>query len=557
MPQLALVPVEDAQPIVRAADGQRTVVLAGSGAGIVDAAAAGLIDGSELLVYARIAARLWRRGRPAGSLLVVTDSNRKQGHQWRGSQDVTGFTEDEGPGVLDEDEADHRLPVFGDDGGGLTEQTLAEQQGPIRATASGYGDPTATAPRTGRTTPWTGTRPPPGGSAAGADVIGQKLRLDLDQPRDLTSVRLVQPLQPVNRRITEVRAAALRPAARTVSLDGRSLTAAGQDVALPPGRSSWLEVEITNATGGRLVDYHGLDPVGFSTVDMAGLRADEVVRTPSALLADLGPASLAHPLALVFTRERVDARKRWRDDPEASLVRSFTLPSARAFRMTGTVHLSPRANDAVLSRLLDPAGVTAVATSRLAGVPAAGGDAAVDGDPATAWQSAFGPARGASITVSRPAPLTVDHLDLQVLADGQHSVPTSLTVSNGTERRTVALPPLADHPGTAPTPAPVRFPAITGRRLTVTITGTRDLTTFDRHAERPVVLPVGIAELGLPGPPPPAGAAGPLDTGCRRDLLTLDGQPLPVRITGQRPAALVRRGPHLPVLWRLARDQRR
>jgi hypothetical protein len=552
VPQLALVPVEGAAPMVRASAGQRAVVLAGSGAGVVDAAAAGLIDGTELLRYSADtdAAAAIDTGTgagaatvPGGALLVVTDSNRKQAHQWRGSQDVSGFTEDEGPGLLDEDDADHRLPVFGDDGGGPDEQTLAEQRGPIHATASAYGTPDSYRPEDRAyhaidgdpTTAWS--------VGDGGTVVGQRIRLDLDAPRDLRSVRLVQLLQPVNRRITEVRLTT-EAGSRTTALDPSSSSPNGQTVALPPGRSSWLEIEITGATGGRLVDYSGLDPVGFSTVDLDGLRADEVVRTPIALLAGAGPASLDHPLAFVFTRDRVDARKRWRDDPEPALVRDFALPTARSFRLTGTAHLAPRGGDPVLDRVAPPAGsVRADANSRLAGVPTAGGRAAVDGDPATAWQTAFGPARGATLTVTEPAPLTIDHLDLRILADGQHSVPTSLVLSNGAQRRTVVLPALPDRGGTASTPVRVRFAPMTGSRFMATIAGTRDVTTLDRESARTVTLPVGIAELGLPSPgsarPPAAGALPVAGSGtCRSDLVTVDGRPVPVRIDGTRAAAL-------------------
>ncbi len=101
-----LVPVDDPQPIVRVAT--RTVVLAGSGDGIVDAAAAGLLDGSEAIIYAADLAALAESGLaesglaeggladeavPDDSLLIVTDSNRDRAYQWRGSQDVSGLTE--------------------------------------------------------------------------------------------------------------------------------------------------------------------------------------------------------------------------------------------------------------------------------------------------------------------------------------------------------------------------------------------------------------------------------------------------------------------------------
>ncbi len=499
VPQLALVPVDDPQEIVRAADGRRTVVLAGSGAGVVDAAAAGLLSGDELLVYS--ADRESPTDVAPGSLLVITDGNRKQARQWRGSQDTTGFTEDAGPGLLVQDEADHRLPVFGDDGGGPEEQTLAEQRGGVRATASAYGEPNSYRPEDRAFfavdgdlgTAWT--------VGEGGPVGGSTLRLDLSEARELTSVRLTQPLTASNRRITQVRLRT-ETGERTVALGEASSTATGEEVGLPPGRSSWLEIEVVGDSAGRLASYATQDAVGFAEVSLDGLVAEEVVRMPTALLSDLGAASLEHPLAIVATRERMDAKKRWRDDPEAALVRSFTLPTERSFRLTGTARVSPRAPDAVLAALAPTGPPLAVASSRLAGVPAAGGPAAVDSDPSTAWQTAFGPAAGSTLSVTLPAPVTLDHLDLQVLADGRHSVPTSLTVSNGQESRTLTLAPVADDPGRrGPAIVPVAFPALTGTSFVVTVASTRDVTTVDRHREQAVVMPVGLAELGIPTPP--------------------------------------------------------
>ena len=530
LPPLALVPVEDPQPIVRAVDDARTVLLAGSGAGVVDAAAAGLLRGDELMIYS--ADRAAPATVPPGSLLVITDSNRKQAHQWRGSQDTTGFTEDAGPGLLVPDEADHRLPVFGEDGGGPAEQTLAEQRGGVRATASAYGEPNGYRPEARAffavdgdpATAWTvGDRGPVGGST---------LRLDLEDETDLTTVRLTQPLQPANRRITRVQ---LRTAAGqgTADLDASSWAPPGQLVELPPGRSSWLEIEVVGDTAGHLASYAAQDAVGFAEVSLDGLVAEEVVRTPTALLSDLGASSADHPLAIVLTRERVNPTRRWRDDPEPALTRSVTLPTTRSFRISGTARVSRRAPDAVLSALTPPTGTAAVASSRLAGVPSAGGPAAVDGDPATAWQTAFGPAAGTTLSVTTPAPLTLDHLDLQVLADGRHSVPTALTISNGQEARSVTIPPVADVPGQGPVLVPLDLPALTGRSFVVTIDATRDVTTLDRHFQEPVVMPVGIAELGLPATAQ-IDRPDAFDTGCRDDLLSVDGQPVPVRISGSR-----------------------
>ena len=272
---------------------------------------------------------------------------------------------------------------------------------------------------------------------------------------------------------------------------------------LPDGPTSWLEIEIAGDTLGRVVDYSGKDPVGFAEVAVrrahgagGGDLARRAARRPGRQHQD-------HPLAFVLTRQRVGASKRWRDDPEAALVRAFEAPVERAYTLTGDARRSARAGDAVLAGLAPAQPVAAVASSRLAGVPAVGGAAAVDGDPSTAWQTAFGSATGATLTVAVPEALTIDHLDLQVLADGHHSVPTSLTVSNGAEERAVTLPAIEDDPAVpGPVPVSVSFPP-TGSTYVVTITGTRDVTRFDRHDQRPVILPVGIAGSGCRACPPP------------------------------------------------------
>ena len=178
-------------------------------------------------------------------------------------------------------------------------------------------------------------------------------------------------------------------------------------------------------------------------------------------------------------------------------------------------------------------------------MPSAGGGAAIDGDPATAWQTAFGPATGATLDVTLPAPATIDHLDLQVVADGRHSVPTALTVAAGSEQREVQLPLIEQPPDGGPVAVQASFAPLTTDHLTVTITGSRDVTTIDRRTGEPVVLPVGLAELGLPGVPPPAPAPASFDSGCRTDLLTIDGRPFPVRVAGS--TAELQAGSPLPL----------
>ena len=83
--------------MIRAKDD--VVLVAGSGDGLVDAAAAGLLDGHELVRYTgSFDDDDLRTAAGSASAIIVTDSNRGRAHHWRGSQDVVGFTEDDEPG---------------------------------------------------------------------------------------------------------------------------------------------------------------------------------------------------------------------------------------------------------------------------------------------------------------------------------------------------------------------------------------------------------------------------------------------------------------------------
>ncbi len=101
---MSLFAVEDPAAVIRVKTDR--VVLSGSGDGVVDAAAAGLIDGSELIEYSSTLDDITPDAR-----VIVTDSNRDRARHWRSSQDVLGQTEPGGPDtdVLVDTPADQRL----------------------------------------------------------------------------------------------------------------------------------------------------------------------------------------------------------------------------------------------------------------------------------------------------------------------------------------------------------------------------------------------------------------------------------------------------------------
>ncbi len=160
------------------------------------------------------------------------------------------------------------------------------------------------------------------------------------------------------------------------------------------------------------------------------------------------------------------------------------------------------------------------------------------------WSPGFGAASqlGSWIHVDLPKPVTFDHLNLQVVDDGRHSVPTELTVATENGSTNVRIPPLTA--GTKPgstVSVPVSFPTMHGQHLQFTVSGVHLRFTRSYSSRQPIALPVGVAELGIPGVvDPPAPAAIP--STCRNDLLSIDGKPVWLSVGGSSSAALAGNG---------------
>jgi hypothetical protein len=226
------------------------------------------------------------------------------------------------------------------------------------------------------------------------------------------------------------------------------------------------------------------------------------------------------------------------------MTRSFELPTTRTFDMTGTARINTLIPDDLIERLIGQDQIVATSSGRLPGDLQDGAASAVDGNPATVWSPGFGASSqvGSWLQVAFGHTRTVDHLDLAIEADDAHSVPTKLTLTSTSGSETVTLPPIASSRtrGTVVT-VPVRFPALVGDYLKVTVAGARLVTTTDYYSGSPIALPVAIAELGIPGvqaPPPPAD----IPSRCRSDLLSVDGKPVWLRVSGTSTAALAGQG---------------
>ena len=556
-PALAVFGVDDPRPLVRAEAPGGPVILAGDGSGVVEAAGAGLLDGSQPIIYA--ASPAGRQPLPDGATLVLTDTNTLAARKWGSLRDNIGQVDQPGAPSLAVDPSVYDLPVF--PGQTAADQTVAQLGGLASVQATAYGDSLSFTPENRPVFAFDGDPSTAWTFGAHQSAAGTTIVADLASPVTADHVTLIQvrPSGAVKRSITGVtlRFDGGRPV--RVRLTAASVSAAGQTISFPARTFSRFQLTVDGATGGAGKRYDGLPQVGFREISIPGVGpATETLRLPTDLLGRAGAASLSHPLDVLLQRSR--AVEPPRHDPEPQMSRTFDLPTGRTFAVAGTAEINAGDSDYLIDQMIGlirtvaqpvgagPAGgparvVAANSSTRLDGDRRARANAAVDGDPATAWIAETGPQAGEWLSVTLDRPVTFDHLDLQVVNDGRHSLPSRITVSTDSGSRTVdlAVPPVGrGRPQGTTSSVPVSFPALTGRSVRVTVDSVRQVRALDyysTYAGITDVLPVGIAELGLPGvvqPPPP----DRLPAVCQTGLIRVDGHPVDVEVTGTTASAL-------------------
>jgi arabinofuranan 3-O-arabinosyltransferase len=550
-PPVSIFTVDGAPSIIRSANSSAPLIVSGDGEGLVDLASIGALNHRGVVLYsgtfADDPARLKSEVAQRNSVLVVTDSNRKRARRWTSVRDTAGETERVDETALEKDESDNRLDVFPD--AGTNAQTVVQTPG-IVVNTSRYGDPGFYEPEYRGSRAFDGDTSTQWEVGAHAKVIGERLRLDLDQPITTGQVNLVQPLVgPDQRYLTKVDLSFDGGDPITVDLTDASRTADGQTVTFPARKFDRLEITIADTNVGDESSQPFSNSVGFAEIrlkdDAPGaqdVHAEEIVRMPTDLVDAAGSTAADRPLVYQMSRSRTVVVPPHTSQDEVALVRRFRVPDARTFAARGTARLATDAPDDALDAALGIPGATAggitVTTSQhLPGDVQSRGSSAFDGDPATAWSTAFGAPVGQWIDVVTPRPVTFDHLDLQVVADGKHSVPTQLRIDAGAQSRTVDVPAITDGAvGAAPVTVPVQFAPLTGSDVRITVTGIRPVDTLDYHERVTSTMPVAIAEVGLPGvrrATPPAA----LPAVCHTDLLTVDGRPVGVQLAGSTAAA--------------------
>jgi arabinofuranan 3-O-arabinosyltransferase len=514
VPPVELVPVDEPVAVIRAKD--EVVVVAGSGDGLIDAAAAGLVDGRELVRYlGSLSSTELADALAGGARVIVTDSNRDRAHHWGGSQDVWGYTESDGtaqPEVLRRNVLDERLPVFEDSAA----YTVARQVGPVRALASAYGEPFAYRPEDRAFMAVDGDPATAWRVADRFPAEGELIRLEVAEPMDHVTLQQPAGAEAV-RHVGRVSIEVDDGPAFDVELDDRSHGSNGQRIDIEPTTGpSTVTITIESVVVPDPTLGPALAAVGFAEIGTGLGPTVEVVRPPADGVAAIASAGDA-PVSFVLTRLRTRPNDRWRSDPEPAMVREIELPGPRSLIPTITVRLDQRADDDQLADLLGIAGPRA--TSRLTGVAAASGWAATDDDRATAWITPFGGAVGAALELTVPE--AVGEFAM-VQPAGDYSPITGLRVVAGDQSLDVTVPPPdGDGVSRVRLPGPVVGPV----RLEVTTIERRFV--LDRRYAEPVVLPAAISELSLGER---TLVPDRLDTGCRDDLVQIDGEPIPVRV---------------------------
>jgi len=317
--------LEGPADVVRARVDAREVLLSGSGDGIVDAAAAGLLQGDEVVRYSASGTDdpdFARTELTGERTLVVTDTNRERARRWTDLAGGDGFTEVRDHEPLAEDPYDLRLPVAGE---AESTRTVVDS-GPVRARATAYGEPDRYRPDLRPSLAVDGD-PDTAWMVADGRAVGQRLEVRTSRAVDLADVRVLQAADGAPP-IAEVRVRVDGEDRGTVALDDRSQRGPGQRLGLR-GRARAVELRIRSLAG----EPRG-GTVGIASLDLGGPTVDQAVRMPTDLLDAAGFRSARYPLALVQTRLR--ATVPGTGDEERTIHRIAVLPTARTFRLSGT-----------------------------------------------------------------------------------------------------------------------------------------------------------------------------------------------------------------------------
>lgn len=535
--------VEDARPILRTVSASAPQVVAGNATGLVSMAAVGALVPDRPVFFSASFAddtdQLDELIAEPDSSLVVTDTNRKQGNRWGSVRDNDGYTERAGEEPLEEDLADNRLDVFpaaGDD-----QRTVAEQRGGATVAASAYGNNVTYTPGDRAVKALDGDERTGWKVGAFDDPTGAYLEVTAEQPVRTDRVTLLQNPGDKNRWISDVTLTFDGEDPVTVSLDGSSRTSPGQTITFPERSFDTLRVTIDRTDPADAPSFRGLADVGFAEVTIPGVGPiDEVVRPPVDLLRAAGAESIDRALTYLFARRGGNGVEPDRNPEEPTMRRWVEGPVDRTYTVFGRARLSRWLSDDRIDEVIGRSsaaegGVTATSSERLPGDPRSRASSAIDGDTGTAYRTPINGVTGQWVEFTYPEPVSVDELQLDVVNDGRHSLPRQLSLSvDGGAPQQIALSDLAlaedaERGATEQVTAPIE--PVRGTTFRLTIDAVTEANSSDWFGGTTTVLPVALAEVGLPSVEGPSGD-DPLPSTCRDDLVTIDGAAVPLQVRG-------------------------
>ena len=547
------------------------MVIAGDGDGIVDSAAAGVIDPQRPILYAASGSDPDRWG--PDPHVVITDTNAKRARRWSTLGAPSGVIETVDEVALVGDPGDQRLTLFpdleaGDGLDGAAMQTVMVHSGSVTAVrATSYGNPFSHTPEDAPHhaidgDPFTAWR-----TGVFRSVRDQSLEIELAEPVVADHLWILQPTtRVISRYLTEIALRFDDGPALPVILDETSRMQPGQRIEIPEPFAEVafqkLSVELLADNLGRARVFKGQPGAGIAEItigdlpvdlpgDLSGdlsadLRADPTVQMPTAWLQQV-PDLATSPLDLVMTRLRINPAIPNRDDPELRLDRSFDLPAARSFTLEGAARIAVGAPDSVISTVISPGQQAEVtAADRLGGGVHTWGRAAFDGDEDTAWVTGFELTQTrdlsvATLTVTRPETVEWGDLRLGWRSDPEYSIPTQITVR--VKDQPDRILELAQG---RPFESVLDLRGLRSDRIEIQISGIDARISPDYLSGTPRVLPVAITEIRLRDANGDAVAIDPLPASisdeCRSDLLQINGSPVRLRLQSDSLTAL-QRGP--------------
>jgi hypothetical protein len=293
---------------------------------MVDLAAVGLIDGkTSIIASAALDETSLREAVLNAPEVLVTDSNRKRAHHWRGSQEVWGATEGTAALVDSFDAFDNRLPVFPLGADRLETLSIAENNSGTSMSATMYGALLSYLPEYRPANANDGNVETSWAVGWGVNPIGQTLTYTSNMGLPMVEQLELIPAQFSfdHRFVTAV----------SVSVDNSDWTSYTIDPDTEnttiklnqPGNSVRVRIDAVSSGNNQL-------PVGWAEILRADFQHQEVITVPSDATAVVTAAT---PVSYSFTRLQADEYKPYRQDPEQSINRHFFVDHEDQFTLTG------------------------------------------------------------------------------------------------------------------------------------------------------------------------------------------------------------------------------